>query len=213
MDFNVQENLSAVDRSVSSLERDGHPAHAVILSRGYATTVEDLWDAVTNADRIPRWFLPISGNLELGGSYQLEGNAGGRITVCKPQLHYAITWEFGGLISWVHVRVSDDEPGHARFTLTHTAHHSDHWDTYGPGATGVGFEMGLLGLAMHLTDPNQPKPDPLEFAMSPDGKALITGSGQAWGEAAIAAGANPDLARAAAARTIAFYTGEETDAD
>ena len=213
MNFNVQENLSAVDRSVSSLERDGQPAHAVILSRSYPTTLEDLWDAVTNADRIPRWFLPISGDLEPGGSYQLEGNAGGLITACQPQSHYAITWEFGGFISWVDVRVSDDGSGHARLTLTHTAHLSDHWDTYGPGATGVGFEMGLLGLAMHLTDPNQPKPDPLEFAMSPAGKALLTGSSQAWGEAAIAAGADPDLARAAAACTIAFYTGEETDAD
>ena len=209
MNFNVQENLSAVDRSVSSLVRDGQPAHAVILSRGYATTVENLWDALTNADRIPRWFLPISGSLEFGGSYQLEGNAGGRITACQPPSQYAITWEFGGFISWVDVRVSDDGSGHARLTLTHTAHLSDHWDTYGPGATGVGFEMGLLGLAMHLTAPDQPKPDPLEFAMSPDGKALLTGSSQAWGEAAITAGTDPALARAAAARTTAFYTGEE----
>ncbi len=209
MNFNVEENLSAVDRSVSSLERDGQPVHAVVLSRGYATTVEDLWDAVTNADRIPRWFLPISGDLELGGSYQLEGNAGGRITACQPRSQYAITWEFGGFISWVDVRVSNDGPGHARFTLTHTAHHSEQWDTYGPGATGVGFEMGLLGLAMHLTDPDQPKPDPLEFAMSPDGKALLAGSSQAWGEAAIAAGTDPDHARAAASRTTAFYTGED----
>ena len=211
MNFNVQENLSAVDRSVSSLVRDGQPAHAVILSRGYATTVEDLWDALTNADRIPRWFLPISGSLEFGGSYQLEGNAGGRITACQPPSQYAITWEFGGFISWVDVRVSDDGSGHARLTLTHTAHLSDHWDTYGPGATGVGFEMGLLGLAMHLADPNQQKPDPMEFAMSPDGKALLTGSSQAWGEAAVAAGTDPALARAAAARTTAFYTGEPTD--
>lgn len=213
MNFNVEEHLNAVDRSVSSLKRDGQPAHAVILARSYPTTVEDLWDAATSAERIHRWFLPISGNLELGGSYQLEGNAGGRITACQPRSHYAVTWEFGGVVTWVDVRVSDEGPGRARFTVTHTAHHSDHWDTYGPGATGVGFEMGLLGLNMHLTAPDQPKPDPLEFAMSSDGKALLTGSGRAWGEAAIAGGDEPDLARAAAARTIAFYTGEETDID
>ena len=212
MDFNVEENLGAVDRSVSSLQRDGQPAHAVTLARTYATTHEDLWDAVTHAERIPRWFLPITGNLELGGSYQLEGNAGGRVTACQPPSRYAITWEFGGIVTWVDVRVSAEGPDHARFTITHTAHHSDHWDTFGPGATGVGFEMGLLGLAMHLEDPDQPKPDPLEFARSRDGKALITGSGRAWGEAAIAAGADPELARAAASSTIAFYTGEETGA-
>ena len=208
MNFNIKENLGAVERSVSSLERDGQPAHAVILARGYATTVEDLWDAVTNAERIPGWFLPITGDLELGGRFQLEGNAGGSITACEPPSHYAITWEFGGDVSWVDVGVADDGGGQARLTVIHTVNHSGHWEAYGPGATGVGFEMGLLGLYMHLTDPDQPKPDPMEFAMSADGKALLKGSSQAWGDADIAAGTDPALARASAARTAAFYTGE-----
>ena len=93
-------------------------------------------------------------------------------------------------------------------SLTHTAILSEHWDTYGPGAVGVGWEMGLLGMELHLTQPSAPKPDPEEFAMSPDGKALLTGSSEAWAQAAIAAGADPDSARAAARRTTAFYTGE-----
>ena len=41
MQFDVDTNLAATDRSVSSLERDGQPARAVTLSRVYATTVED----------------------------------------------------------------------------------------------------------------------------------------------------------------------------
>ncbi len=80
MDLDVERLLGAVERTVSSLERDGQAARAVTLARSYATTVEDLWDAVTSAERIPRWFLPVSGRLELGGRYQLEGNAGGTIT-------------------------------------------------------------------------------------------------------------------------------------
>ena len=64
MDFDVEGHLGAVKRSVASLERDGQPARAVVLSREYATTVEDLWDALTSGERIPRWFLPISGDLE-----------------------------------------------------------------------------------------------------------------------------------------------------
>ena len=43
-----------------------------------------MWDAVTSAERIPRWFLPISGDLRLGGRYQLEGNAGGEVLECAP---------------------------------------------------------------------------------------------------------------------------------
>ena len=96
MDFDVEGQLGAVERSVSSLARDGHPARAVTLSRSYATTLADLWDAVTNGARIPRWFLPISGDLVLGGRYQLEGNAGGVITACEPRSDFALTWEFGG---------------------------------------------------------------------------------------------------------------------
>ena len=208
MDWDVEGHLGAVQRSVSSRDRDGLPARAVILSCSYATAVEDLWDAVTNAQRIPRWFLPISGTLEPGGRYQLEGNAGGVITACERPSHLALTWEFGEDVSWVEVRLSDDEAGGARLVLTHTAHLSEHWGEYGPGAAGVGWELGLLGLAIHLTQPTEPKPDEAAFAASRAGKAFIVGSSEGWGRAAVAAGTDPDTARAAVRRTTAFYTGE-----
>ena len=76
MDFDVEGHLGAVERSVSPLERDGQPARAVTLSRSYATTVEDLWDAVTNSQRIPRWFLPVSGQLEPGGAISWKATQG-----------------------------------------------------------------------------------------------------------------------------------------
>ena len=213
MEFDFEYHLDAVERSVSSLERDGRPARGVTLSRGYATTVEDLWDAVTNRERIPRWFLPVSGELEPGGRYQLEGNAGGLITVCQPPSNLALTWEFGEDLSWVEVGFSADGTGLARLTLTHTAHLSEHWDEFGPGAVGVGWELGLLGLALHLAQPAAPKPDEAAFAASPEGMAFITGSSEAWGQAAVAAGADLNAARAAAGRTTAFYTGESTEPD
>ncbi len=211
MNFDVQSHLGAVERSVSSLERDGQHCSAVTLSRSFATTAGDLWDAVSNGDRIPGWFLPISGDLEPGGRFQFEGNAGGEIIDCEPPTRLAVTWEFGEMMSWVEVRCAGDRAGRARMTITHIAPLSEHWDQYGPGATGVGWEMGLLGLALHLADPAAPKPDPAEFAASPDGKALLAGSGEAWGEASVEAGTDPDAARAAARRTTAFYTGEPVE--
>ena len=164
MGFDFESHLGAVERSVSWLERDGLPAGAVTLSRSYATSVEDLWDAVTNGQRIPRWFLPISGELELGGRYQLEGNAGGVITACKRPSRFALTWE-----------------------------------------------LGLMGLATHLTQPTEPMPDEAALATSPDGKAFISGSCEGWAQAAVAAGTDPDAARAAARRTTAFYKGESAE--
>lgn len=211
MVFEVDHHLGAMERSVSWLERDGLPASAVTLARSYATTLEDLWDAATNVDRIPRWFAPVSGEFQLGGRYQIEGNASGEITACEAHSHYALTWVFGEWVSWVDVRVADEGSGRARLALTHTAHLSDHWDTYGPGAAGVGWEMGFLGLALYLAEPDWPKPDDLEFATSADGRAFITGSSEGWRRASVAAGTDPEAAAAAARQTTAFYTGEEPE--
>ena len=208
MNFDVESNLGAVERSVSSLKRDGQPARAVAISRIFATTPDDLWDAVANGERIPRWFLPVSGELELGGRYQLEDNAGGEIIACEPQSRFALTWEFGDDVSWMEVSLSDEGTDRTRLTLTHTQRLSEHWTEYGPGATGVGWELALLGLDFHIAQPTAAKPDEAAFAASPDSKALIAGSTQGWAQAAIAAGDDPDAAHAAARRTAAFYTGE-----
>lgn len=208
MDIDFEKYLAPVEREVSYVEVEGKKGSAVVISREYSTTIEDLWGAVTSAERIPRWFLPISGDLELGGRFQLEGNAGGAITSCKRPSRFTLTWEFAGDVSWVEVRLSKGSEGVVGLTLTHTALLSEHWDTFGAGATGVGWEMGLLGLAMHVTDPEQPKPDATEFAFSSEGRALIADSSEGWGRASVAAGTDEEAAKAAVARTTAFYTGE-----
>ncbi len=208
MNFDFKSHLGAAGRSVSLLERDGRPASAVTISRSLTTTVENVWDAVTNGERIPRWAMPISGELELGGRFQLEGNAGGVITECELLSRISVTWEFAGDLSWVELRISDGGAGSPQLSATHTAHLSPHWDEYGPGAVGVGWELALAGLALHLENPNEPKPDEMEFVTSPDGKAFIKGSSEAWGQAAILAGTDPGAATAAVRSTTAFYTGE-----
>ena len=207
MDFDVDVHLGAVERSVSSLERDGNPARDVVLARTYAAAIGELWNAVTSAERIGRWFAPVTGRLERGGRYQIEGNAGGLIETCEPPSRFAATWEFGGSISWLEVRLAEAARG-TRCTLIHTSPLSPHWDQYGPGATGVGWDMGLLGLWRHLDKPTEPKLDEAEFAASPAGKAFIGGCSTAWGRAAIANGENAEQAQASAERTRAFYTGE-----
>jgi uncharacterized protein YndB with AHSA1/START domain len=71
MDIDQETEVAA--REVAAREVDGKPARVAILRRVYDTTVEDLWDALTNPERLPRWFLPVSGDLRLGGRYQFEG--------------------------------------------------------------------------------------------------------------------------------------------
>ena len=211
MDFDVNSHLIAVERTASSLELQGQPACAVTLSRNFTTLVAELWDCITNAERIPRWFLPIHGDLKPRGRFQLEGNAGGTIKVCERMSHIALTWEYGEDVSWLEVWFSAVGNGCARLTLTHTALFSEHWTMYGPGATGVGWEMSFLGLALHLMHPTAPKPDEIAFVTSSLGKSFIEGSSEGWRQAAVAMGTETESAHEAAIRTTAFYTGESND--
>lgn len=144
MDFDVKGNLASVERSVAFLEKEARPASAVTLSRTYDTAIEDLWDALTNLKRIPRWFAPVSGDLRLGGRYAIEGNASGTVAECERLSHFKLTWEFAGDVSWVEMRISVED-AKPRLTLTHTALLSPHWDEYGAGAVGWGGRWAFSG--------------------------------------------------------------------
>jgi uncharacterized protein YndB with AHSA1/START domain len=208
MDIDLARVLGAVTRSVRNFEKDGKPASTVTLTRLYDTDPDDLWDGLTNAERIPRWFLPIEGKLKLGGRYQLKGNAGGTITACAPPTHFAATWEFGGGISWIDVRVTA-EGGRARMTLEHTAIIEDHWNQFGPGAVGIGWDLAVMGLGQHLATGVSADHEAAEAWMgSPNGKEFMSQSGEFWRAAHVASGEDPASAKERSDRTIAFYRGE-----
>ena len=208
MNFDIEHHLGAVKRSVSSAERDRKAAKAVTLVRNYPTAIDDLWDALTKSERIPRWFLPVSGNLKLGGRYQFEGNAGGEIKECEVPTFLSVTWEWQGDVSWLELRLAEIGANTTQLTLTHTALVSEFWTDYGPGATGVGWELGLVGLETHLLDPKAPQLDEEQLSSSSEGRAFVAQSSEDWGQASIAAGTEPAEALEAIKRTTAFYTGE-----
>lgn len=202
--------IGAVTREVRDLDYEGRPAKMVVASRAYDTDIDDLWDAITNAERIPRWFLPVSGELKLGGRYQLQGNAGGTITRCEPPRALSVTWEMFGALSWVNVTLRSEGAERTLLELQHIAHPEAHWDQFGPGAVGVGWELGLLGLARHLDAPAAARPpegDPAWMA-SAEAKRFIALSSKDWGEAAVRGGEDVAHAREAAERTRKFYSGE-----
>jgi uncharacterized protein YndB with AHSA1/START domain len=210
--FDVLRYIGAVKREVQTRDYDGRPARVVVATCTYDTPIDDVWDAITNPLRIPRWFLPISGELRLGGRYQLRGNASGQITGCEPPRSLAVTWEFGGQVSWVHVRLTELSDGGTRLQLDHIAHvPDDFWNQYGPGAVGVGWDLTVMGLGRHLStgaavDPN----DAAAWLASEEGKDFVLRSSQDWGRASIAAGMDEAAAQDATNRTTAFYRGLKT---
>ena len=202
--IDVIQEIEAVRREVGN--DDG--SRVVRLSRTYNAPIDDVWDGLTNPARIGRWFLPVSGDLHLGGTYQFEGNAGGRILSCDRPNGLAVTWEVGGgEPSRVELRLTPVSDEATTLELLHTAAVPEEmWGVYGPGAVGVGWDGGLLGLALHLQGGSVG--DPEAWQVSAEGRDFYTRSSKAWGEASRAAGADDKTVARYVANTTAFYTGD-----
>ncbi|MDF0514173.1 SRPBCC domain-containing protein [Agromyces sp. H3Y2-19a] len=222
VDVNAQ--LDAVTRSIETKEVDGERTYVQLLTQTYPSPIDDVWDAVTSAERIPRWFLPISGDLRLGGTYQFEGNAGGEIRSCEPPRDgtagYSVTWGMGvGEPAIVSVRLIEVDASHTRFELenvaTATSLPDGMWEQFGPSATGIGWDQGLLGLALHFSggdDGISPEEAPAWVA-SDEGKAFMRRSADAWAAAHERDGVSAEVAKGASDRTYAAYTGDAAGAE
>lgn len=202
------DELAAVDRQVSDGEVPAGPAKVVRLARTYAAPPEDVWDALTDAERIPRWFLPVSGDFRAGGHFQFECNAGGEIRECHPPRRLLVTWVMGPTgpadASLVDVRLSATDGG-TRLEFEHRAQMPpEMWDQFGPGAVGVGWDGGLLGLGLHLAG-HELGLTPDELASDPAVREFYTESAKAWGKAQREAGVDEPTVKANVAATTGFY--------
>lgn len=207
MEKDILTLVGAVGREVAGGERDGQPVRRITATRTYPSDIADVWDAITNPERIPRWLLPVSGDLRLGGTYQLEGQAGGDITACEPPTHLALTWCFNGQESWVEAWLEPAGEDATRLRVEHAAPvDDDTWGQFGPGAVGVGWDLMLLGLGMHLERGGDVDGD--AWAATAEGRGFVVASSDDWCRASIASGTPADAARQAADRTTAAYTGE-----
>ncbi|MFE5298804.1 SRPBCC family protein [Streptomyces sp. NPDC056632] len=183
-------------------------ADTVLLRRTYATGIDDLWDALTSADRLARWFLPVKGELRQGGRYQLEGNAGGEILDCAAPGRLRLTWSVGlePGFSEVTFRLTPAGPHRTVLELAHEAVPTPAFRTrYGPAAAGVGWDLTLLRLARHLAGATLSPDEAAAWQTSAEARTVITRSGEAWGAAYAASGADEAAVASTTEATIAFY--------
>jgi uncharacterized protein YndB with AHSA1/START domain len=206
--IDTDHRLAAVRRSVEPADREG-PYKAVIASEVYPSPPAEVWDAFTDAERLARWFLPVTGELRLGGTYQLEGNAGGEVLECEPEQRFLVTWVFDDNVSWVEVTIAPEGDG-TRMRLVHTCHADNpFWDQFGPGATGVGWESGMIGLSLHLATGEAVDREAFAaWESGPGARSFMLGAAEAWGAAETAGGEDPEVAQRRAGAVGAFYTGE-----
>ena len=207
--IDIVNEIEAMHREVGTGRVAAGEGRALRMRRTYDAPIDDVWDAITSPSRLTRWFLPVSGDLRPGGRYQLEGNAGGEILACDRPSRFKVTWAYGepadpADVSELEIRLSPAGEEATTLELEHVAIvPDDRWEAYGPGAVGVGWDQGLLGLAAHLR--GESLGDPETFALSEEARSFFAASSDAWAAANVAAGADPQVAATAAANTTGFY--------
>jgi uncharacterized protein YndB with AHSA1/START domain len=170
--IDIASQIGAIDREVRTTDTSA----IVLLRRTYDAAVEDVWDALTDPDRLKRWFLPISGELRIGGTFQLEGNAGGEILSCeKPRL---IRTTFGGPESIVELRLAPSGDERTVLELEHTVPIEMAGSGAGALYVGPGWDGGFLALALHVA--GETVDDPVAMANSPEAQAFSKASVVAW---------------------------------
>ncbi|GIF46171.1 uncharacterized protein YndB with AHSA1/START domain [Asanoa ferruginea] len=186
--IDIAQHLAAIHRAVGTGPAEGGGEEVrVVLRRTYRAPVADVWDALTDPDRVKRWFYPLSGDLRAGGSFQLEGNAGGEIRTCEPPRTFTVT--FGGPTSVVEVLLSPGGDEATDLQLTHTVPIEMARSEAGALFVGPGWDGALLGLALFLQ--GEVVDDPIAAANSPEVREFSRGSIDAWVAVVEASGTAP----------------------
>jgi uncharacterized protein YndB with AHSA1/START domain len=210
--IDIASQLKAIHRQVEQRPPAGGAGESVsvLLRRDYDAPIDDVWDAVTRPDRIERWFMPISGDLRVGGNFQLEGNAGGDILACEPPRLLRLT--FGGPTSLVELRLTAQGDGDTVLELEHTVPIEMAQSTAGALFVGPGWDGALLGLGLFLA--GEVVGDPVAAASSPEVVEFNRQSVHAWTEAVRDSGAatSEQIAGAVAVSMAQFAPGESVQA-
>jgi uncharacterized protein YndB with AHSA1/START domain len=178
--IDVTSQLNAIHRRVEKQPpADGSGERvSVLLRRDYDAPIGDVWDAVTQPERIRRWLLPVSGDLRVGGRFQLEGNAGGEILACEPPRLLKVT--FGDAASIVEVRLTARGDGDTLLELEHTVPIELAQSGAGALYVGPGWDGALVGLGLYLG--GEAAFDPVAAASSPEVLELSRRSVHVWAE-------------------------------
>jgi len=178
--IDIPAQIGAIHRIVRRTPReDGGENVTVLASRSYAADPEDAWSALTDPSRVARWFMPLSGDLRVGGNFQLEGNAGGVILECDRPRRFRVT--FGGETSILEVRLAPAENGTTRLELEHTVPIEMAQSGAGALWVGPGWDGGLMALGLFLD--GKVAGDPVVAANSPEALAFSEKAVHAWADA------------------------------
>jgi uncharacterized protein YndB with AHSA1/START domain len=186
--MDIAHQIDAIHRKVGRQPGAEGDVISVELRRSYDASIDDVWNALTEPDRLQRWFYPVSGDLRPGGNFQLEGNAGGEILECAPPRLLKVT--FGGATSVVQLRLSSQDDGGTALEFEHTVPVEMAGSGAGALYVGPGWDGALTSLHLYLH--GEVADDPAAAANSPEGQELGRQSIAAWVAVITASGTASD---------------------
>jgi uncharacterized protein YndB with AHSA1/START domain len=181
----ITDQIDAVQRKIDDYPVAAGPGRSLVLRRVYDAAVDDLWDACTTAPRISRWLAPVGGDLRVGGSFTVEGQATGTILRCEAPHLLKVTWEYEpDSVTEVELHLTENDKGGVVLELRHTSPAATvdelvrRLGPVGPVGIGGGWDVALAALDGLLADPDF---DPARWRDTPQVQEFIARSLQAWG--------------------------------
>jgi uncharacterized protein YndB with AHSA1/START domain len=151
-------------------------ARVAVFTRTYETTIEDLWDACTDPERLRRWYTPITGDLRVGGTFAQVNMGSGTIVACDAP--HLLKLSLGGGADEIELRLS---PGAEDGTTTLELQHATTIDSHDIGGQmydaifcmGGGYYPRLLALDLHLRGTLPDDYDSTAFHLNPEMRPAI----------------------------------------
>ena len=137
----------------------GFGTRAVMMARTVSSSVEEVWTALTDADRLSQWLGTPQGRLELTQMFTLYG-ATCEIVVCRPPHRLDLSWTRAGETNTLRVGVSS-RPGGTEVVLEHAGIRNLALVGYGPS-----WEERLAHLEEHLCGLQVPQHDCRELELT-----------------------------------------------
>ncbi len=150
-------------------------ARVAVFQRVYDAPIEDVWDACTNPDRLRRWYVPVSGDLRLGGKFAQAGMGSGTIVRCEGPNR--LTLDLANGVDEIDLRLSTNQSGATVLELQHATTCDQHniggqmYDAI--FCMGGGYYPRFFALDLLLRGELPADYDAMTFYLRPDTRLII----------------------------------------
>lgn len=154
---------------------DSGEARVAVFQRAYPAPIEDVWDACTNPDRLRRWYVPVSGDLHVGGTFEQSPMGTGKIVSCAAPHHLRLS--LGGGEDEIELRLSPRADGTTDLELRHSTTLQEHeiggqmYDAI--FCMGGGYYPRFYALDRHLRGTLPDDYDPVAFHQDAQMRPII----------------------------------------